>query len=109
MNYVWITFSFEGFHCYPYAPEEVSFLRYTHRHIFHAKVYLEVFHEDRDIEFIEFKHFCEGVIKTTNFNNMSCEMISDNLHLKIHTQYPNRKIIIEVSEDNENGSRKEYE
>ena len=40
----------------------VSF-RYKHRHIFHFKVWIEVFHDDRDIEFIQFKRWLENLYK----------------------------------------------
>ncbi len=36
-------------------------------------------------------------------------MISDSLYRQITTQFPKRKISIDVSEDNENGSYKEYD
>jgi hypothetical protein len=107
-NYIWVTTQFEGFHKYPDAPNEVSFLKELHRHIFHIKVWCQVFHNDRDIEFIIFKRFITSLIKENNFNNKSCEMISDDLYNLIIEKYPNRLIRIEVSEDNENGSYKEY-
>ena len=107
-NYIWITTSFEGFHKYPNAPKEVAFLKNEHRHIFHIKVWIEVFHNDRDIEFILFKRYVNTLIKKNNFDFKSCEMISDDLQKKISQKYPNRKINIEVSEDLENGSYKEY-
>ena len=64
-TFIWVTFKKEGIHKYPAALEDpalatgdeydVSFLGYPHRHIFHFKVEIEVFHNDRDIEFIQFK------------------------------------------------------
>jgi len=38
----------------------------------------------------------------------SCEMISDDLYEVIATRYPDRNIIISVSEDNENGATISY-
>lgn len=108
MNYIWITTQFEGYHKYMDAPEEVVFLRNEHRHVFHVKVYIEVFHQDREIEFFIFKKFINSIIKENNFNFKSCEMISDDIYNEIIKQYPNRRVIIEVSEDLENGSYKEY-
>lgn len=107
-SYIWVTTQFEGFHKYPAAPDEVKFLRDSHRHIFHIKVWIQVFHDDRDIEFILFKRFVQSLLKTNNFNFKSCEMISDDLHNMIANKYPNRKMRIEVSEDKENGSFKIY-
>ncbi len=102
--------SFEGIHCYPGAPKEVQFLRCPHRHIFHVVVLIEQFHNDRDIEFIAFKHFLNTILKSNKFHkNASCEMMSDNLFKIINKKYPNRKIKIEINEDNENGTLIEYE
>jgi len=108
-NYIWITTQFEGFHKYPNAPKEVSFLKNEHRHIFTLKIWIEIFHNDRDIEFILFKRFVNSLIKGNKFDYKSCEMISDDLQKLISNKYPNRKIKIEVGEDGENGSFKEYE
>jgi hypothetical protein len=113
---IWITFRKEGIHMYPAAATDpklatgdeydVSFLGTPHRHIFHFKVYIQVFHDDRDIEFIQFKRWLEKLYNegTLQLNYKSCEMISDDLHAEITARYPNREIWIEVSEDGENGS-----
>ena len=111
MKQIWVTFKKEGIHKYPAALEDpklqdVSFLGYPHRHIFHFKVWIEVFHDDRDIEFIQFKRWLEKMYteNTLQLNFKSCEMISDDLYAEINKKYPNRDIEIEVSEDGENGS-----
>ena len=108
---IWVTFQKEGIHKYPAALEDpnladVSFLGYPHRHIFHFRVTIQVFHDDRDIEFIQFKRWCESLYAdgTLDLNNSSCEMISDTLYAQIEAKYPGRDVWIEVSEDNENGS-----
>ena len=67
---IWVTFTKEGIHKYPAALEDpkledVSFLGYPHRHIFHFKVMIEVYHDDRDIEFIQFKRWMEGLYEGT--------------------------------------------
>ena len=107
-NYIWITTSMEGFHAYPDAPDEVDFLRNRHRHMFHFRVYIEVFHDDREIEFFMFKREVERMINFISINDKSCEMISDELNSAIKAKYPNRSMTIEVSEDLENGSHKQY-
>lgn len=108
---IWVTFQKEGIHKYPAALDDeklkdVSFLGYPHRHIFHFKVWIEVFHNDRDIEFILFKReleklYGDGILQ---LDFKSCEMISDDLYEYIAKTYPGREIRIEVSEDGENGS-----
>jgi len=85
-------------------------LGYAHRHIFHFNVAIEVFHDDRDIEFIQFKRWLESLYSSDilSLDHRSCEMISDELAEKINVQYPGREIKIIVSEDNENGSIAKY-
>lgn len=115
MRRIWVTFQREGIHKYPAALEtpelsDVSFLGYPHRHIFHFKIWIDVFHNDREIEFIQFKRWCESLFdqKVLDIDFMSCEMLSDQLASKIYKKYPNRSFKISVSEDNENGSEIEY-
>ena len=115
MKQIWITFRKEGIHKYPAALEEpkledVSFLGYPHRHIFHFKVWIEVFHDDRDIEFIQFKRWLESLYQgTLELDYKSCEMIADELAYQIQIKHPGRQIRIEVSEDGENGCDNTYE
>jgi hypothetical protein len=114
---IWVTFQKEGIHCYPAAATDpmlntageydVSFLANPHRHIFHFRVSIDVFHNDRDIEFIQFKRWLEALYNGSNtvlaLDWKSCEMIADDLYLQIAERYPNRNVVIEVSEDGENG------
>ena len=112
---IWVTFRKEGIHKYPAALTDpnladVSFLGHPHRHIFHFKVWIEVFHDDRDLEFIQFKRWMEGLYNegTLQLDFKSCEMISDDLYAQVTAKYPGRHITIDVSEDGENGSFAEY-
>jgi len=117
---IWVTFSKEGVHKYPGADtdpnlatgdwDDVSFLGVPHRHIFHFKVWIEVFHDDRDIEFIQFKRWLESLYneEVIQLNNKSCEMIADNLAEQIQDRYPGRFVKISVAEDNENGCEMDY-
>jgi hypothetical protein len=118
---IWVTFQKEGVHMYPGADsdpklatgdwDDVSFLGIPHRHIFHFRVRIEVFHNDRDIEFIQFKRWLERLYSKSSssdddvlvLNHRSCEMISDELYEKISNKYPGRFVEISVAEDNENG------
>ena len=116
MRTIFVKFQKEGIHCYPAAATDpalatgdeydVSFLATPHRHIFHFEVTIEVFHNDRDIEFIQFKRWLENQYSQSilELNYKSCEMISDDLYEVIATRYPDRNIIIRVSEDDENGA-----
>jgi len=112
---IWVTFRKEGMHKYPAAATDpalatgdeydVSFLANPHRHIFHFRVWIDVFHNDRDIEFIQFKRWLENLFRdsTLSLDYKSCEMIADDLYLQIANKYPGRCVTISVSEDNENG------
>ena len=117
---IFVRFQKEGIHKYPAAATDpnlatgdeydVSFLATPHRHIFHFDVAIEVFHNDRDIEFIQFKRWLENQYSQNilQLDYKSCEMISDDLYEVIATRYPNRGIAIQVSEDNENGAHIVY-
>lgn len=116
VNVIWVKFQKEGIHKYPTAATDpnladVAFLANEHRHIFHFKVMISVTHNDRDIEFIQFKRWLESLYAggTLELNYKSCEMISDELAEKIADKYPGRQFSIEVSEDDENGSWAHYE
>lgn len=110
-KFIWVTFEKEGIHKYPQALTDpnladVFFLGYPHRHMFKFKVKIEVFHDDREIEFIQFKRWLESLYQTNilQLDFRSCEMISDDLAVQIKDKYPGRDIQIIVSEDGENGS-----
>lgn len=115
---IWVTFQKEGIHCYPAALTDpnladVSFLGYPHRHMFHFKVGISVDHDDRDIEFIQFKRWLESLYEgdVLELNHKSCEMIATDLGQEIYKKYCQEKtrvISIEVSEDGENGCILEF-
>ena len=115
---IWITWQKEGIHKYPAAltdPQlaDVQFLGYPHRHQFHFRVWIDVFHNDRDLEFIQFKRWCESLYNSDNsvlsLDHKSCEMMADDLYIQIASRYPGRVVHIEVSEDGENGALIRYE
>jgi len=118
---IWVTFQKEGIHRYPAAATDpalatgdeydVSFLVNPHRHIFHFRVWIDVVHNDRDIEFIQFKRWLENLYRdgTVQLDYKSCEMMADDLYIQIAAKYPDRSIEIEVSEDGENGALIKYE
>lgn len=115
-NMIWVTWQREGIHKYPAALTDpnladVSFLGYPHRHTFLFRVAIQVFHEDRDIEFIQFKRWLQSLYAdgTLELDYKSCEMISDDLAEKIAIKYPGRRLTIDVSEDGENGCTCEYQ
>ena len=118
---IWVTFRKEGIHCYPAAATDpalktgdeydVSFLGSPHRHIFHFRVWIDVLHNDRDIEFIQFKRWLENLYNDgiLQLDHKSCEMMADDLYAEIAGRYPDRAVWIEVAEDGENGALIKYE
>ena len=115
---IWVTWQREGIHKYPAAltdPQlaDVQFLGYPHRHMFHFRVWIDVFHNDRDLEFIQFKRWCESLYSSDNsvlsLDHKSCEMIADDLYIQIASRYPGRVVHVEVAEDGENGALIKYE
>jgi hypothetical protein len=120
-NRIFVTFQKEGIHRYPAAAtdpklatgdwDDVSFLGVPHRHIFFFRVEMDVFHDDRDVEFIQFKRWLERLFEqgVLQLDYKSCEMIADDVANEIHKKYPDRCLIVSVAEDNENGCVKHYE
>jgi len=119
-RWIYVKFQKEGIHKYPAAltdpnlatgdQYDVSFLGYPHRHIFHFRVWITVVHDDRDIEFIQFKRWLENLYNTgtIQLDYKSCEMMADDLYQQISTKYPGRSVRIDISEDDENGAYIEY-
>lgn len=109
-KFIWVTFQRKGLHKYPLAAsdptlQDVSYLGDTHRHLFKFKISIEIFHDDRDIEFHQFLNWIESQYenKILILDFKSCEMISDDLHTIISNKFAGRDTIIEVSEDGECG------
>jgi len=98
---IWITTSFEGYHCWPTAPEDVLFLRSLHRHVFHVRVQWATT-SDRQLEFFQCKRLVNTYLREQYdgrlLGSLSCEAIATDLltHLKAE--------MVSVSEDNENGA-----
>lgn len=104
-RWITMTFSVEGFHCYPNAPDECSYLRARHRHIFVITCRLPVAHNNREIEFNTQTNLVESFLRAEygwpcEFGALSCEDICQ----KILDQY---KIIdqVEVKEDGYAGAQ----
>lgn len=109
-TYIVIRLQIEGMHNFPKANEifpEVGFLADRHRHIFHFELKKEVYHDDRDVEFIMFKREVEKHIKSEYFSTASqvcefeyrsCEMLAKELLQKFGC------VQVSVFEDGENGA-----
>ena len=101
-----VKFQFPGVHQYKDAPEEVAFLRNVHRHVFHCEVAVQqVEGVDRDIEYIMFKNALRNA--TPLFHTSvedSCETMATNIRNFVLETFPDRQVIVQVFEDNENGT-----
>jgi hypothetical protein len=107
-RFIVVKFEVDGVHSWPECPiEEVSFLKFPHRHMFHFEAVKEVTHNDRDVEIIQLKHDMLGHLsaayyahskRTHFFNRMSCEEIAEELIKKFSLKS------CKVLEDNENGA-----
>lgn len=100
--YVYASTTFEGFHRWPNAPDEVSFLRVLHRHRFHVRVQVRVAHDDRDVEFILLQRAMSAEIARCqaqlDVSCWSCESWARHL-MGAFSAYR-----VEVNEDGENGA-----
>ena len=115
LSMITVTFRKEGMHCYPEAltnPElaDVQFLGHPHRHLFWFDVSIQVFENNRDIEYFQFKRWLESIYDnyTLHLNNQSCEMMCDTLAEVIGEKYPGRVVQIKISEDGENSAAGVY-
>lgn len=107
MKFIKVKTQFESFHKYENAPEEVSFLRNRHRHIFGLTAKIEVTESNRELEYFmvlkDVKVLIKKYLKETK-ETESCEMIAEFFLDYLESKYKNRKIEVEVSEDEENSS-----
>lgn len=106
---------FEGVHCYPGAPDEVAYLRQPHRHMFGITVEIDVYGDDRELEFIMLKHKVDcwvrkhlNALGVWEMETLSCEQVAIQLIAHLSVEYCNkeynRHIIVSVDEDDENGA-----
>lgn len=86
--------------------EEVAYLKNKHRHMFYIECKKKVFHNDRQIEIISFKHAIKKYLLDAyskdglvcDFGGCSCESIACELMSRFSLCY------CKVLEDNENGA-----
>lgn len=109
-TYVIVRLQVDGTHNFPAAAQlfpEVGFLADVHRHMFHIEAKVEVFHDNRDKEFIMLKRdiqqyleksYYDSKWRTHNFGPMSCEMIAKEILNEFNCKS------VQVWEDLENGA-----
>jgi len=106
IKYARILGSFEAKHCWPDAPAEVDFLKNLHRHLFQVEILLEVFHNDRELEYYMIKKqlnlFLDSFMPRTK--TTSCEDFADFIHSFLFKKYGKRSMRIKVLEDGLEGA-----
>ena len=101
--------SFEGLHRYADAPQEVAFLKEPHRHVFMVEVEMQVFHDDRELEFIMVKRNLNKFLFSKPFGiRSSCEQMATEIIKFLLGAYGERQMIVGVFEDGENGGKVYY-
>ena len=110
---IYCKFDIEGTHCWSDCPhDDVSYLQHNHRHIFKFVVYMNVDHQNRDVEFIRLGHelkkhlvskFWDDRLNLCVFGYKSCEMLAQMIIEYLIFNYSEHPITVDVSEDGENG------
>ena len=105
-KYAKVRFRFVGFHKWEAAPDKVDYLAFRHRHLFEVELNVQVFSNDREIEY----HDLLSKIKIADceLGNQSCEDVAENLIIKTALLFPGRNIRAAVMEDGENGAELFY-
>ena len=106
-----VRFTREGWHRWQGAPPHREYLNTEHRHLFYFEVGLQVFEDDREVEFHELLHWSRQQVRYDgDFDTQSCEMIARDLLQKIIDRFsnPKRSAYVSVFEDNEVGAKVTY-
>lgn len=99
-----VRFQVEGFHRWPKATPKRGYLAGRHRHMFHVEAQIELFRNDREIEFHDFLDFCKGHFPGGELHGKSCETMTNDLAETIKANWPRRRIEVSVFEDGEVGA-----
>ena len=97
-----VTADFVGYHCWPEAPEEVSFLRNLHRHKFIVGVEFLI-SSDRQLEFFIMQTKLKRILPPPLGSSASCEIMAEYI-LQYFFDQEYSPISVSVSEDGENKS-----
>lgn len=97
-----------GFHCWPEANGVREYLSTRHRHKFFFTLTVDVFHNDREIEFHDLLDFAKTIIVEQELGRQSCEDLATTIIDAVVAKYPqtasSRTIRCSVFEDNEVGA-----
>lgn len=106
---VWAKVLLPGFHRWPDAPPNRTYLAAKHRHLFHVTATVEVGHSNREVEF----HDLHDIIRTwwggtdlgiRDWGTASCEVMARELLDHLSDDHDLTPVRVEVSEDGEAGA-----
>ncbi len=106
---------FSATHFWPDAAKDSKheYLRFPHRHLFHVTLKIEIYHDDREIEYMELLDWLRSVCTEEDMGKKSCEMMCRRIADLVKDRYPGRSacghvvhraVIVEILEDGENGA-----
>lgn len=113
-SYIKVKVAVPGFHYWPGAPIPRTYLGHLHRHLFVVRVQVQVWENDREVEFHDLQHEVRMALDACSnaqfpddaydFGSMSCEAIATHVIMALVRKYGElRAIRVEVSEDDECG------
>ncbi len=103
-----VTFTREGFHCWPEATGKRAYLAARHRHVFYVEVRVEVLHKEREIEYHDLLDYCQECFPGGEMGSASCETMAASLVALVAERYPRRCVSVSVFEDNEVGAQANF-
>lgn len=107
LTWVYCTLELERLHRWKEAKKipEVAYLSYLHRHLFQIRVDVQVFSDNREIEFHMLKHRVQKYVNEQPEVIGSCEMLAKDIVTFLEKAYGSgRKFRVQVSEDGECGA-----
>ena len=101
---------FEAFHMWPVAPDDVAFLRNSHRHLFYVEVEIDGGTGDRTFEFFQAQRKLREVLVSLGWNgqhvgSLSCEAMAEIIGTELRDRKMLPVLSCAVFEDGENGAR----
>lgn len=100
--------TFEGWHRWPTAPPHRSYLRASHRHLFHVEARVHVLHDDRQVECHDLRELVLEALEVASrggdFGTMSCEQIASYVADHLHERLAPPGWRVAVYEDGEVGA-----
>ena len=116
-TWVVVRHRFDALHHWPNAPVHRAYLGQDHRHLFHVEMRIQVFDDDRALEFHDIlkklqREWCVPGTRADGMNDigaMSCEMVAKSILSAARREYDKRAMKVSVFEDGENGAIVEWQ